>query len=248
MALQKIAVCGSPGSGKTSISIKLAKIILKRYKRPVMVVFAQDMGSPLTYAIGRKSEKGRSLGELITNPEITNDEILDTMVLSKSEKDLAYLGYRVGESIKSYPDMSYEQVDEFYRRIAAMADYIIIDTSNDFLTNLISSIALEQSDTVLYVASGDVQGLAYTKSALPLITSMTNTGPDRILLNNVKDYPGITDVAEQIRDVDYTLPYEVRLLEESMEGRMLADGPLVKKKRSFGYIMETIVSDIIIDI
>ena len=115
MSLQKIVVCGSPHSGKTTISIKLAKLIEKKYKNSVMVVFAQDKGSPMTYAFLKKESVGLSLGSLVTKPDITEHDIIDSMLLPKGEKDVSYLGYRIGESFGMFPKIDEAQVRDFYK-------------------------------------------------------------------------------------------------------------------------------------
>lgn len=248
MALQKIAICGSPHSGKTTISIKLAKLLKKKFKSPVVVVFSQDKGSPLTYAFLKKEEEGDSLGRLITQPNVTQQDIINAILLPKSEDDVGFLGYQIEESFQSYPRIDDSQVEYFYKVLNGVADYIIVDIDNDFDTNPISRMALRQFDTIIYVSAADVPSLAYYKSAIPLIDSMTASGPDCIILNDVKAYGGLAVIKEQMGSVDYILPYDVNLLEQSLEGRMIENTKSNKRKQNINYILNEMINDIIVQV
>lgn len=245
MSLQKIVVCGSPHSGKTTVSIKLAKLIEKKYKNSVMIVFAQDKGSPMTYAFLKKESVGSSLGGLVTKPDITEQDIIDAMLLPGSSEDVSCLGYRIGESFGMFPKIDESQVSAFYKILSNVVDYVIVDTSNDFDHNLLSRVAIEQFDDIVYVCGADVASLSYYKSALPIIKDITDREPKMVLLNDVKAFAGLPVVKEQMGTVDYVLPYEVGLLEQSLEGRMSCDISIKKRKRNFNYILDEVIDELI---
>lgn len=247
MAVQKLVVCGSPHSGKTTVSVKLAKLIEKRTKASVMVVFASDKGSPMTYSFLKKESLGGSLGRLITKPDITEQDIIDTMLLPKSESNVCFLGYRIGESFGMFPEISTSQVQNFYKVLSKIVDYIIVDTGNNFENNLISKLALEQFDQVVYCCAADIMGLSYYKSAAPILKGIIDREPDAFLLNDVKAFTGVSVVQDQLGCVDYVLPYDVTLLEQSLEGRMIDGVKINKRKRNFCYILSLLLDDILVE-
>ena len=126
-----------------------------------------------------------------------------------------------------------------------MVDYVIVDASNDFEHNLLSRCAIEQFDDIVYTCGADVASLSYYKSALPIIKDITDREPNMVLLNDVKAFAGLPVVKEQMGAVNYVLPYEVALLEQSLEGRMGSDISIKKRKRNFNYILDEVVDDLI---
>ena len=97
-----LAVVGSPGSGKTTISIKTAQEIAKQHKN-VIVVFADPFVPVLPFVLPMDEEQKISLGELLTLPTLTQNQILKSCVTIPDSEYISVIGYCMGESLLSYP-------------------------------------------------------------------------------------------------------------------------------------------------
>ena len=92
-----IAVWGSPGSGKTTFSVKLAEALYNRSrgKSAVIVVFT-DIVTPTIPVIfpNFRSEDVFSVGPIRSNPDFFDDDVFSNMVMTKYRMNLWYIGYK----------------------------------------------------------------------------------------------------------------------------------------------------------
>ena len=102
-----IAVWGSPDSGKTTFSVKLAEALYNRSrgKSAVIVVFT-DIVTPTIPVIfpNFRSEDVFSVGTILTKPDFFADDVVSNMVMTKDRMNLGYLGYKDSENHHSYPE------------------------------------------------------------------------------------------------------------------------------------------------
>ena len=96
-----IAVWGSPGSGKTTFSVKLAEALYNRSrgKSAVIVVFT-DIITPTIPIIfpNFRSEDVFSVGSILSKPDFFADDVVSNMVMTKDRMNLGYLGYKDSEN------------------------------------------------------------------------------------------------------------------------------------------------------
>lgn len=107
-----IAVWGSPDSGKTTFSVKLAEALYNRSrgKSAVIVVFT-DIVTPTIPVIfpNFRSEDVFSVGTILTKPDFFADDVVSNMVMTKDRMNLGYLGYKDSENKHSFPDYTEEK-------------------------------------------------------------------------------------------------------------------------------------------
>lgn len=100
-----IAVWGSPDSGKTTFSVKLAEALYNRSrgKSAVIVVFT-DIVTPTIPVIfpNFRSEDVFSVGTILTKPDFFADDVVSNMVMTKDRMNLGYLGYKDSENKHSF--------------------------------------------------------------------------------------------------------------------------------------------------
>ena len=103
-----IAVWGSPGSGKTTFSVKLAEALYNRSrgKSAVIVVFT-DIVTPTIPVIfpNFRSEDVFSVGTILSKPDFFADDVVSNMVMTKDRMNLGFLGYKDGETITAFPNI-----------------------------------------------------------------------------------------------------------------------------------------------
>ena len=103
-----LAVWGSPGSGKTTVAVKLAKYLADRKKNVVLLLC--DMTAPMLPCICPPSalECEHSLGSVLAAAHVTDALIKHNLVTLKKHRHLTILGMKKGENEYTYPP--YEQV------------------------------------------------------------------------------------------------------------------------------------------
>ena len=118
-----IAVWGSPDSGKTTFSVKLAEALYNRSrgKSAVIVVFT-DIVTPTIPVIfpNFRSEDVFSVGTILTKPDFFADDVVSNMVMTKDRMNLGYLGYKDSENKHSFPDYTEEKAKYLYREPVAV--------------------------------------------------------------------------------------------------------------------------------
>ncbi len=249
MAIQRIMITGAPYSGKTTLSLKIAKYIEKNLKKTVIVVFAQDKGSPTTYAFYEMQEEGQSLGALISTPEITEEDIKETLFIPKGTKDIGILGYCKNESFYDHPEIidgHSSQLKNLFMALERMADYIIIDGTSDYENNSITGYGIDNFDTTIYVSRADVCSLSYYRSDMPLLKGVVGRPLDAVILNDINAFSGVDVIEERMSDLDYVLPYEVQVFEQSLQGQMIEEITAKKRRQNFGYMINEICQNILI--
>ena len=100
-----LAIVGSPGSGKTTLAVKLAAEIAKK-KKNVVVVCSDPFVPSVPFLLPMDTEQEVSLGALLTAPSLTQNKILEACVPVTANEYISLLGYRMGENLMSYPKVT----------------------------------------------------------------------------------------------------------------------------------------------
>ena len=143
-----LAVVGSPGSGKTTISIKTAQEIAKHHKN-VIVVFADPFVPVLPFVLPMDEEQKISLGELLTLPTLTQNQILKSCVTIPDSEYISVIGYCMGESLLSYPKVTRERAIDFLVNLRHLADYVILDCTSILEADVFSILSTDKCRLLL---------------------------------------------------------------------------------------------------
>lgn len=100
-----LAVWGSPGSGKSTVAVKLAKYLADKKKNVVLVLC--DMTAPMLPCICPPSdlEFEKSLGSILSAVHVTEPLIKYNMITHKKISYLTMLGMLKGENEYTYIDL-----------------------------------------------------------------------------------------------------------------------------------------------
>ena len=145
-----IAVWGSPGSGKTTFSVKLAEALYNRSrgKSAVIVVFT-DIITPTIPVVfpNFRSEDVYSIGSILSKPDFFADDVVSNMVMTKDRMNLGFLGYKDGENHHSFPEYTEKKAKYLYDVLVGIADYVIVDCmslpDSNFLTSIVRNTLLQ---------------------------------------------------------------------------------------------------------
>lgn len=207
MANMIISVWGSPSSGKTVTSMKLARELAAR-KKNVIVVVADIFCPTLSTIMPGVDVKNRTLGSLLSKPHIKQIDILQNAIPYPKHQHIAAIGYKNGDNVFTYAEYVVERIYEFMSHLRKSAEYIIIDCSSVLIEDGFSTIALQESDKVIRLVSADLQAYSYFQSHLPLIIRPKFKADSHIkVLSNLKSMQEEAVFRNTYGDIAYTLPY-----------------------------------------
>jgi cellulose biosynthesis protein BcsQ len=216
--MKLISVWGSPGGGKTTISLELAKFISQTTEKNVVLIFTEDQADPLTYLFPKLDQEGGSLGHIVATAGFNQEAIKKTLVNHKKNKNLAFLGYRDGESKRRYPDMVESQVVDLFIALGPLFDYCIVDGQSNISNDLITQYALRYGEVVM-LGGGDLKSIAFFKSISSQIQDYQGIRNARHAVNNPWDFESWLMVAEKYEEkVEYFFPYSIDLQLGYLEG------------------------------
>ncbi len=209
-----ISVWGSPSSGKTTFSIKLANA-LKSKKNSVIIVFTDNV-CPVVPTLVPNADTSKSLGNILTDVELTRDLILKNSLTVDNVDNIAFVGYASYENILSYATYQDIRVFDFFNTLRYMADYIIVDTSSFFSIDLLSTIALEVADKVIRLNTSSLKSWSYFNSNVSLIkNSKFNIDNHINVLSNFKESDAV-DAIKDICKIHAEFPYMDGIREQSI--------------------------------
>ncbi len=222
MGSRIVAVWGSPSSGKTVTSMKLAREISAR-KQNVIVIFADLFCPVLSTVMPGVDVRSRTLGSLLSKPHIKQIDIMQAAIPCPKHEYIAFIGYKNGDNIFTYSEFMAERVVQFLNELRELADAVIIDCSSVLTEDGFTTIALQKADRVLRLCTADLKGVSYYTSHLPLISRAKFNADSHIkALSNVKPGQEESTFHGVYGDVAYTLPY-VKELETQFYSAGLLD-------------------------
>lgn len=121
MELSKvITVWGSPNSGKTTLTIKLARRLSKNNN--VIMLSTDIIAPPIGTILPYTREENKSLGKLLEMVTLTQEDILKNLITLKDNKNLTFLGYRQGENYKTYAEYTVDRAKELIVNLSHLSD------------------------------------------------------------------------------------------------------------------------------
>lgn len=239
-----LAVWGSPGSGKTTLSVKIAKYLADKKKNVVLVLC--DMTAPMLPCICPPSdlECEKSLGSILSATHITEPLVQYNMITHKRMAYLTMIGMLKGENEYTYASYSKVQAQEFIEALRKIAPFIIIDCGSYIANDILSAVSLLECDSVLRLANCDLKSISYLSSQLQLLqNSNWDTEKQYKVASNVKSNHGIDQMAGALGSVSFKLPYSDEVEEQYLSGNLLADLTM-KNSRDFRKEIEKMAKEV----
>lgn len=241
---QVLAVWGSPSSGKTTISVKLAKYLADK-KRNVILLLC-DMTTPMLPCICPSSdlECERSLGSILAAAHITDTLIKQNCITHKKMSYLTLIGMLKGENVFTYPPHSPELAIELIDHLRNIAPYIIIDCGSYIANDILSSVSLMEADSVLRIASCDLKSISYLSSQLPLLRDHKwDCDKQYKVASNIKTNEASEHIEQVLGKVVFKIPHSDEVAGQALEGNLFQDLNL-KDSRSFRKEIEKISKEV----
>ncbi|AFA47918.1 ParA family protein [Acetobacterium woodii] len=216
--MKLISVWGSPGGGKTTLSVELAKKISLDTQKNVVLIFPDDQASPISYLFPSLEKEGGSLGSIVATAGFNQEAIKKTLVNHRKNKYLAFLGYRDGESRLNYPEMVESQVIDLFIALGHLFDYCIVDCQSNVMYDRITQYALRYGEVVM-LGGGDLKSIAFFKSISSQIQDYPGIRQAISAVNNPWDFETWKMMAEKYNEkVTCFFPYSADLQMAYLEG------------------------------
>lgn len=229
-----ISVWGSPYSGKTTLSIKLAKELNKQNKN-VALIFPNSIYPTIVTVLPlsrdrEDNDKVKSLGRILSKDKVTRESIYSNCVTLKKNHNLAIIGYDYGENSFTYPKFTRNKIHDLLTILSSEVDHIIIECSSNL--DLFTTFALEVSSKVIRVTEPNTRSLSYFESNLPLlIDNNFNLDEHIVVMSKIYSDTSTRQIKEKY-NVKYEFPYLDEIRQQFVNGEMFED---LRSKERYSY-------------
>lgn len=239
-----LAVWGSPGSGKSTVAVKLAKYLADKKKNVVLVLC--DMTAPMLPCICPPSdlEHEKSLGSILSATHVTEPLVKYNMMTHKKMSYLTIIGMLKGENEYTYASYSKVQAQELIENLRKIAPFVIIDCGSYIANDILSAVALLESDSVLRLVNCDLKSISYLSSQLQLLqNSNWDMEKQYKAASNIKPDHGIAHMSGAMGNLSFKIPHSDEVEQQYLEGNLFADLSL-KDSREFRKEIEKIIREV----
>ncbi len=207
-------IIGEHKTGKTTLSILLAKALEKEDKQVCIVYLNKSL--PKSYVCKDHLKYTYSIGYLLTKEKpASRSDIFKSMI--PFSNNIAIISFVFGDFINKFPDLKEERFIEFVEILKNMVDEIIIVPDNDF--NMLSTkLSYKLSDVILKVYEAKQSLISYEETYKNIIFNNNDfdISKEKVVFNKVKDFENILKYATALRKTDYfSLPYLSQIEENS---------------------------------
>lgn len=210
-----IAVNGPPSSGKSTVALKLAQEVYALTHKSILY-FSPDLMVPCMGILfpSSKQAKLHSVGKALDRTEIYAEDVMMVTVTTKFMENFGYLGYKTGEDQYTYPTPTEDKIDELFKAMKSIADYVFIDCDRN-PDEMISVLARSTAEHIIQVINPDLRSMSYYGSKL--------VPEGTIKVMNVLDkdlYLPITETAGHYHGVDFKIPYSRAVKQQGLTGTL----------------------------
>lgn len=241
---QVLAVWGSPSSGKTIMSVKLARYIASQ-KKNVILVLADMSAPPLPYVCPSSDlESELSLGNILGAAHVDGNLVKQNAILHKKNEYLTMFAMLKGENAFSYAPYTETQAREFIHALRQLADYIIIDCTSSITNDILSAVSLIESDAVLRLVSCDLKSISYLNSQLPLLLdNKFNANKQYKAASNVSSFQADDEIEQIVGGVNYKIPHSDEVYKQFLAGNLFG-GLTEKDSKDFRKAVSKIANEV----
>lgn len=230
-----VAVWGSGGVGKTTLSVKLALEFAKMQRESLIIL--TDVNAPDMKVILPFEEELKSMGQ-IWMQDVDEDDIYNVCVTTKSEY-ICLMGYTQGENAFTYSDCTKENVYKVFEEAKSIVDYVIVDCVPNLAYNMHTAVALETADYIIRMGEATRKSFSFFDSNMQLLADGRYSKEHIRVLGKVKSEQAV-EVAKNYLGCTIELPYSESINAQFMEGKLFSPVSDAKYEEGLKRIVEQI--------
>lgn len=218
-----ITVFGSPGSGKTLLSLALAGILARR-KENVILLSTDKLTPHLRVLLPTvDTDRTSSIGSLLMQSELTQKLVTTKLVFHPNSNYMGCMAFAPGDSLIAYPPLfDPAKILSLLNILSGIADYVIVDGSSNPVTDSITLAALEAGERILCMLTPDTKGMEYLDAVLPVLRDEKyKTAKHLRVLSPVQEISPVQEVRGRVEDIRFTLPYSAEAHEAMLTGKLI---------------------------
>ncbi len=237
-----IAVIGSPGSGKTTVTLKLAQELYCATSNGAVIYISPSLKVPALGVLfpNYTPDSIFSLGSMFDKTDIYEEDILNHLVTVKSMNNFGCLGYKAGENKYDFAELTEDKVNAFFEVLNNMAGYVFVDCTDEE-NDLISQIALRNAQKVVMVLSPDLKSMVYLTSNEELFGTNSEQAIRVLNANENELYAPVDDVRTNVKNIEYILPFSKQVRSQQLDGLLYKRA----KDKKYRVVLSKIVNRII---
>lgn len=219
-----ICVWGSPHSGKTTFSTKLATAIYDNYKATVIVLYT-DLETPALPVVfpNDKENNTCSVGVPLSKAEIDTEDVISNLLTVKDKQNFGFIGYKTGDNKFSYPKYGRAKAEELLATLCKLADYVIVDCTSAPESGGLASTALELSWQTIRLASPDLSSISWYLSQKAVYSDAKYKWDEQIQGLNVPvadtNMP-VEEAKAHLTEVAFVLPNSIAVRLQAQKGTL----------------------------
>lgn len=213
-----IAVWGSPSSGKTTTSAKIAFELANKTNQDT-ILLSNDCITPTVpvfFPHLHKGDESRSIGKVLKQPDISQNDILENSIVVSKNLPLIIAGYNYSENVMTYPSFNLNKATELILQLSQMAEFVVIDCTCNINNDELSKAALMQADIVFQLYKPEARSEYFFASQRSILANETFSNKDflKIMRMGASKKLQATSEMQNIGNIKYTIPYSYSLTQQ----------------------------------
>ena len=237
-----IAVIGSPGSGKTTVTLKLAQELYCATSSGGVIYLSPSLKVPALGVLfpNYTPDSLFSLGNMLNKTDVYEEDILNHLVTVKAMQNFGCLGFKSGENKFSYPELTDDKVQNLFDVLNKMAGYVFVDCTDEE-RDLISQYALGRADSVVMVLSPDLKSMVYLASNEIVLGDHAHRAIRVLNVNENELFSPIDDVKTHVKNISHILPFSKQIRSQHLDGLLYERAKDKKYRKEISDIINKIM-------